>query len=59
MDRDALFAQNAGFAGQVGAQLQGPAFADASLLTFARALERACSMEGTVAPAFRGKGGEL
>lgn len=43
----------------VGAQLQGPAFADASLLTFARALERACQMEGTVAPSFAGKGGEL
>ena len=43
----------------IGAQLQGPAFADASLLTFARALERACQMEGTVAPAFAGKGGEL
>ena len=43
----------------IGAQLQGPAFADAQLLTFARALERACHMEGIVAPAFAGKGGEL
>lgn len=43
----------------IGAQLQGPAFADASLLTFARALERACEMEGVVAPAFAGRGGEL
>ena len=43
----------------VGAQLQGPAFADAKLLTLARALERACDMEGVVAPAFAGKGGEL
>lgn len=43
----------------IGAQLQGPAFADASLLTFARALERSCDMEGAVAPAFQGKGGEL
>ena len=43
----------------IGAQLQGPAFADAQLLTFARALERSCSMEGSVAPAFAGKGGEL
>ena len=43
----------------IGAQLQGPAFADASLLTFARALERACDMEGVVAPAFAGKDGEL
>lgn len=43
----------------IGAQLQGPAFADAQLLTFARALERVCDMEGTVAPAFAGKGGEL
>ena len=42
----------------IGAQLQGPAFADARLLTFARALERACAMEGTVAPAFAGRGGE-
>jgi aspartyl-tRNA(Asn)/glutamyl-tRNA(Gln) amidotransferase subunit A len=43
----------------IGAQLQGPTFDDASLLTFARALERACDMEGVVAPAFAGKGGEL
>lgn len=43
----------------IGAQLQGPAFADAKLLTFARALERACDMEGRVAPAFAGRGGEL
>ena len=43
----------------IGAQLQGPAFADASLLTFARTLERACQMRGTVAPAFAGRGGEL
>ncbi len=43
----------------IGAQLQGPAFADAQLLTFARALERACNMEGRVAPDFAGKGGEL
>ena len=43
----------------IGAQLQGPAFADAQLLTFARALERGCQMEGSVAPACAGKGGEL
>ena len=43
----------------IGAQLQGPAFADARLLTVARALERACEMEGAVAPAFAGRGGEL
>jgi aspartyl-tRNA(Asn)/glutamyl-tRNA(Gln) amidotransferase subunit A len=43
----------------IGAQLQGPAFADAQLLTFARALERSCSMEGVVAPGFSGRGGEL
>ena len=43
----------------IGAQLQGRAFADATLLTFARALERACEMEGAVAPACAGKGGEL
>ena len=43
----------------VGAQLQGPAFADASLLTFARALERSSAMEGRVAPAFAGRGGGL
>ena len=45
----------------VSAQLQGPAFADASLLTFARAIERSFSPDGgaPVAPAFAGKGGEL
>ena len=43
----------------IGAQLQGPAFADARLLTFARALERACAMVGRVAPAFAQSGGEL
>lgn len=45
----------------VSAQLQGPAFADASLLTFARAIERSFSPDGRapVAPAFAGKGGEL
>ena len=43
----------------IGAQLQGPAFADARLLTLARALERASDMEGRVAPAFAGRGGEL
>ena len=43
----------------VGAQLQGPAFADARLLTIARTLERSCEMEGVVAPAFAGRGGEL
>ena len=43
----------------IGAQLQGPAFADARLLTFARALESACDMKGTVAPLFAGRGGEL
>ena len=43
----------------IGAQLQGPAFADASLLTIARALERAGDREGVVAPDFAGKGGEL
>ena len=41
----------------IGAQLQGPAFADARLLGFARALERVCGMEGIVAPAFEGRGG--
>ena len=34
----------------IGAQLQGRAFGDAQLLTFARALERGCAMEGRVAP---------
>ena len=45
----------------VSAQLQGPAFADATLLTFARAIERSFSPEGgaPVAPAFAGRGGEL
>ena len=45
----------------VSAQLQGPAFADARLLTFARAIERSFSPDGgaPVAPAFAGKGGEL
>ena len=43
----------------IGVQLQGPAFADARLLTLARALERACTMEGRVAPAFAGAGGAL
>ena len=42
----------------VSAQLQGPAFKDADLLTFARALERAAGA-ATVAPACAGKGGEL
>lgn len=42
----------------VSAQLQGPAFKDRSLLTFARALERSVGAS-TVAPAFVGKGGEL
>ena len=46
----------------VSAQLQGPAFADAQLLTFARAIERSFSPDGEgapVAPAFAGKGGDL
>ena len=46
----------------VSAQLQGPAFKDRSLLTFARAIERSFSSDGSgapVAPAFAGKGGEL
>ena len=43
----------------VSAQLQGPAFSDRRLLQFARAIERAFTAEGTVAPAFAGKGGEL
>ena len=41
----------------IGAQLQGPAFADAQLLTFARALERAGDMAGAIAPRYAGKGG--
>ena len=46
----------------VSVQLQGPAFADATLLTFARAIERSNSASdggAPVAPAFAGKGGEL
>ena len=43
----------------VSAQLQGPAFADADLLVFARALESATGFAGRVAPGFAGKGGEL
>ncbi|WP_455137666.1 Asp-tRNA(Asn)/Glu-tRNA(Gln) amidotransferase subunit GatA [Thermophilibacter sp.] len=44
----------------VSAQLQGPAFRDRTLLTFARAIERALSPEGApVAPDFAGKGGDL
>lgn len=43
----------------VSAQLQGPAFSDRRLLQFARAIERAFTAEGTVAPEFAGKGGEL
>lgn len=43
----------------LGVQLQGPAFFDADLLRFARAIERAAAMEGVVAPAFAGRGGEL
>ncbi|MBM6774995.1 Asp-tRNA(Asn)/Glu-tRNA(Gln) amidotransferase subunit GatA [Olsenella profusa] len=42
----------------VSAQLQGPAFKDRSLLTFARAIERAVGT-APVAPGFAGKGGEL
>ena len=42
----------------VGAQLQGPAFADARLLQLARALERSSGVV-TLAPAFAGRGGEL
>lgn len=42
----------------VSAQLQGPAFKDRSLLTFARALERSVGVS-PVAPAFVGRGGEL
>ena len=40
-------------------QLQGPAFKDRRLLTFARAIERAFEAEGAVAPACARKGGEL
>ena len=43
----------------VSAQLQGPAFKDRTLLQFARAIERAFDAEGSVAPDFAGKGGEL
>lgn len=43
----------------VSAQLQGPAFKDRSLLTFARAIERSFDAAGAVAPAFAGKEGEL
>ncbi len=43
----------------VSAQLQGPAFKDRALLTFARAIERAFDAQGLVAPDFAGKGGEL
>ena len=42
----------------VSVQLQGPAFRDRSLLTFARAVERAAGA-ATVAPDFAGKGGDL
>ena len=42
----------------VSAQLQGPAFKDRSLLTFARALERSVGAS-PVAAAFVGRGGEL
>lgn len=48
----------------VSAQLQGPAFKDRKLLTFARAIERGFAREDgapvlSVAPDFAGKGGEL
>ena len=43
----------------IGAQLQGPAFSDARLLSFARTLERACGWGGAVAPGFSGRGGVL
>jgi aspartyl-tRNA(Asn)/glutamyl-tRNA(Gln) amidotransferase subunit A len=43
----------------VSAQLQGPAFKDRMLLTFARAIERAFDAQGLVAPDFAGRGGEL
>ncbi|WP_251158367.1 Asp-tRNA(Asn)/Glu-tRNA(Gln) amidotransferase subunit GatA [Caniella muris] len=42
----------------VSVQLQTPAFRDRTLLTFARALERAVGA-GTVAPGFAGRGGSL
>ena len=43
----------------VSAQLQGPAFKDRTLLTFARAIERGAGVAGTVAPGCAGRGGEL
>ncbi|MCH3968079.1 MAG: Asp-tRNA(Asn)/Glu-tRNA(Gln) amidotransferase subunit GatA [Atopobiaceae bacterium] len=43
----------------VSAQLVGPSFQDRHLLTFARALERGFDCEGTVAPDFAGRGGDL
>ena len=43
----------------IGAQLQGPAFADARLLTIARSLEQAGDAAGLVAPSFAGGVGEL
>ena len=43
----------------VSVQLQGPAFKDRSLITIARAVEKIAGVEGTVAPDFAGKGGEL
>ena len=43
----------------VAVQLQGPAFKDRRLLTFARAVERAFDAEGVVAPEFAGKGGDV
>ena len=49
----------------ISAQLQGPAFGEATLLSFARAIERGVdaglglAMGAPVAPGFIGKGGEL
>ena len=49
----------------ISAQLQGPAFGDATLLTFARAIERGVDAGlglgrgAPVAPGFAGRGGEL
>ena len=49
----------------ISAQLQGPAFGDATLLSFARAIERGVDaglglgMGAPVAPGFIGKGGKL
>ena len=49
----------------ISAQLQGPAFRDRQLLSFARALERGVDaglglgQGAPVAPAFAGKGGDL